>query len=421
MTLACLERLEHTVWDGPMQVMLVDNGSGDGVAERVRAEHPSVEVRESAVNLGFAGGCNLGLRDLDGVDYVALVNNDVVVDAAWLVPLRAALEADPGRGAASPKMLLAERFVPIDLICSALHHRRGDPRRLGVRLSGASATGPEGPLLPLRLVEGFFGPERAKPPEDQYEWTGQRATFRVPMSAPGTHTCWLRLGADAAVGLDVVSGSAHTRLDVAAGVGWYEVGLGAEPAAVVNNAGTVVLANGYGADRGYLEEDHGQYDAPGDVFAWCGGAVLLRADYLRDVGIFDPRLFLYYEDLELAWRGRERSWSYAYVPASVVRHHHAATAVSGSAFAEHYKERNRLLVLTRHADWPTTGRAVVRYLLATASYARRDIVAPLRQGRRPHPGIVGRRLKAFAAFLRLAPAMVRDRRRGGRPGRPPNG
>ena len=59
------------------------------------------------------------------------------------------------------------------------------------------------------------------------------------------------------------------------------------------------------------------------MFAWCGGAVLLRRRYLDDVGLFDERFFLYYEDTDLSWRGRLRGWRYVYVPGAVVRHHHA--------------------------------------------------------------------------------------------------
>ena len=57
-----------------------------------------------------------------------------------------------------------------------------------------------------------------------------------------------------------------------------------EPFDVVNNVGTHLVDDGYAADRGWLERDHGQYERHEDVFAWCGAAVLLRADYLRDVG-----------------------------------------------------------------------------------------------------------------------------------------
>ena len=50
------------------------------------------------------------------------------------------------------------------------------------------------------------------------------------------------------------------------------------------------------------------------MFAWCGGGVLLRPRYLADVGLFDERFFLYYEDTDLSWRGRSRGWRYRYVP-----------------------------------------------------------------------------------------------------------
>ena len=61
--------------------------SSDGVVDRARAEWPDLRVIESDRNLGFAGGCNLALRDLDEVDAVALVNSDVLVEPGWLAPL----------------------------------------------------------------------------------------------------------------------------------------------------------------------------------------------------------------------------------------------------------------------------------------------------------------------------------------------
>ena len=143
----------------------------------------------------------------------------------------------------------------------------------------------------------------------------------------------------------------------------------------MNNVGTHLVEDGYAADRGWLERDHGQYERAEDVFAWCGAAVLLRGDYLRDVGTFDERLFLYSEDVELAWRGLGRGWRHRYVPGSVVRHVHAATAQRSTRTAT-LKERNRLLVLVRHARPGVLARALLRYVLVTASYARRDLLDP---------------------------------------------
>ena len=120
---------------------------------------------------------------------------------------------------------------------------------------------------------------------------------------------------------------------------------------------------------------HGQYDEPAEVFAWCGGSVLFRPAYLADVGLFDERFFLYYEDTDLSWRGRLRGWRYRTAPASVARHVHAATSSEGSPVFAYHVERNRLLMLVKNAPARLAAQQVWRYLLVTASYARRDIVA----------------------------------------------
>src|SRR5439155_14022154 len=97
---------------------------------------------------------------------------------------------------------------------------------------------------------------------------------------------------------------------------WHRVKLAGPAFDVINNVGSRLVIGGYGGDRGFLERDHGQYEQPGEVFAWCGGAVLLSARYLHELGIFDDRFFMYYEDTDLSWRGRLAGWRYLYVPTS---------------------------------------------------------------------------------------------------------
>ena len=164
------------------------------------------------------------------------------------------------------------------------------------------------------------------------------------MTAPELRHVTVRTGKDVAV--------ATIRPDEDA---WLTVALDGEAFDVVNNAGSALYPGGYGGDRGFLERDAGQYDAPAEVFAWCGGAVLLSKAYLDDVGLFDERLFLYYEDTDLSWRGRLRGWRYVYEPTSrgpsparrVVRR-------SGSAVFRYYTERNRVLMLAKNAP-PRSG------------------------------------------------------------------
>jgi GT2 family glycosyltransferase len=403
LTLDCLRRLRATEWPaGRFQVVLVDNASSDGVVDRARAEWPDVRIIESDRNLGFAGGCNLALRDLDDVDAVALVNSDVLVEPDWLAPLARALGHNPMVGAACPNILFAWRFREVELRSGTRRPGRGDRRRLGVRVSGARANGSD-VWRDTQLVEGFWGPEHGSEPESGYQWTSGRAVVRVPVneSTPAAD-CELRLATDGVTRVTVRSGRREVELEVGLEPEWHTVPLAGRPFDVVNNVGTVLTGDGYGADRGYLERDHGQFENPEYVFAWCGGAVLLTTRYLADVGLFDERLFLYYEDVELAWRGRERGWKYRYVPDSVVRHVHAASTVEGSPLFDFYNERNRLLTLTRHAGRAMVVKALARYLLVTGSYARRDIVSPALRGRMPRPRIPLRRLRAFGAYLAMA-------------------
>ena len=88
------------------RVLLVDNGSTDGTADRVREEFPSVAVLSLGENRYFAGGVNAGLTRAiaEGAGSVLILNNDLVLQRGALGGLRAAMEADPSRGAVSPKL-----------------------------------------------------------------------------------------------------------------------------------------------------------------------------------------------------------------------------------------------------------------------------------------------------------------------------
>jgi GT2 family glycosyltransferase len=93
----------------PEEVIVVDNGSGDGSVDYLRERHPAVAVLELGGNTGFAHAANRGLRAARS-ELVALINTDVVLDADWIARMVAAIERDPQAASVACKMLaLADR------------------------------------------------------------------------------------------------------------------------------------------------------------------------------------------------------------------------------------------------------------------------------------------------------------------------
>jgi N-acetylglucosaminyl-diphospho-decaprenol L-rhamnosyltransferase len=89
---ACLDSIASQTLP-PREVIVFDNGSRTPVAERIAFRH-SLHLFRADTNLGFARGNNEAYRHATG-NYIALVNNDVVLDRDWLATVAAALDADP--------------------------------------------------------------------------------------------------------------------------------------------------------------------------------------------------------------------------------------------------------------------------------------------------------------------------------------
>lgn len=156
---------------------------------------------------------------------------------------------------------------------------------------------------------------------------------------------------------------------------------GTEPG-VVNSAGVTIDRFGAGSDwrRGEPIADIG--DEPVQVPAVTGGAVLFSAAFLGDVGGFDERFFLYYEDVELCRRGAAAGWTYWLVPAARVEH---LGSVTTDLLGDHrlfLQERNRLWTVAmygRPAEVASALSLSVRRLRhAPHAIHRRALVAGVR-------------------------------------------
>ncbi|HEX2254585.1 MAG TPA: glycosyltransferase family 2 protein [Thermoanaerobaculia bacterium] len=82
-----------------------------------------------------------------------------------------------------------------------------------------------------------------------------------------------------------------------------------------------------------------------DVGFLPGTALAVRRAAWREVGGFDPRIFLYHEDLDLCLRLGRAGWRLRFVPGMVAVHHIGAATGSGerSAFYLEHLTRTRLV------------------------------------------------------------------------------
>ena len=225
-TLRCLASLKALAPPQP-EVLVVDNHSSDDSVAQILQAHPTLTVLQTGANLGFGGGCNVGIRHalIQGADYVWLLNNDTLVEADTLSAMARTMAQSSAIGAVG-----------------SVIYDMDEPTRVQVWGGGQ--------------VQRWLGRAR-------------------PLRAPG------------------------------------------EPAFI------------------------------------SGASMLLRADALRQVGLFDAqRFFMYWEDTDLGFRLRARGWTLAVAPQSRVWHRLSASLGQGSAQLDAYFMCSAVRFLRLHAPCP---------------------------------------------------------------------
>ncbi len=111
----CLGSLSKTNYPhGRFETVMVDNGSTDGSAKHVRENYPGVKIISIYPNKGVVGGNNIGVRAVlkrKSIDYVVLLNNDVIVDEGWLMEMVKVAESDESIGVCGPTVMNTDRTI----------------------------------------------------------------------------------------------------------------------------------------------------------------------------------------------------------------------------------------------------------------------------------------------------------------------
>ncbi|GGU65191.1 glycosyltransferase [Lentzea flava] len=301
-TITCVRGLAEVDYPAELlQVIVVDNEAHD--TARLKAELPGAKIITSEHNLGFAGGCNLGVEHATG-SVLAFLNNDARADRDWIKTAIRVFHAEPAVGAVASKVL---------------------------------------------------------------DWDGQK--------------------------IDFVDG----------GLTWF----------------------GMGYKRHAGQDDTGAYDAPQDVLFGTGSAMFVRAEVYRELGGFDDRFFMFYEDVDLGWRLNLRGWRVRYEPASLTFHRHHASMTSIDHSRELYLlERNALASLYKNFSDETLAKVLPAALaLCVRRATARGEIDPtqLEITRRPADpaldrepvGVSRQALAGFLAidqFVELMPSLAESRK-----------
>ena len=96
-TLECVRALQ-ALQNPELDILVIDNGSGDDSVEILKQHEPPVELLELPQNVGFAAGNNQGLQlAIDrGYDFALLINNDAFAGPELLERLLAQTGSDIG-------------------------------------------------------------------------------------------------------------------------------------------------------------------------------------------------------------------------------------------------------------------------------------------------------------------------------------
>ncbi len=87
-----------------LELVVVDNGSTDQSVSFLQQQYPQIKTIILSENLGYAGGYNAALQQVEA-DYYILLNSDVEVSPGWVEPLIELMETHTNVAASQPKLL----------------------------------------------------------------------------------------------------------------------------------------------------------------------------------------------------------------------------------------------------------------------------------------------------------------------------
>jgi GT2 family glycosyltransferase len=118
--------------------------------------------------------------------------------------------------------------------------------------------------------------------------------------------------------------------------------------ALINSVGVEMNYAGLAWDRGFGRVDDARCIWPDEVLGVTGCAMLLRAEIIQHLGLFDSHYFAYYEDLDLSVRLWEAGYRLVYTPHALLYHRFSASLGNESPRKTLLIKSNRWRFILKH-------------------------------------------------------------------------
>ena len=116
---------------------------------------------------------------------------------------------------------------------------------------------------------------------------------------------------------------------------------------VYMSAGNMLNIFGFGYAREKGKKDQNQFNKIEEINYASGTCLFTSSNVLKKVGLFDPFIFLYHDDLDLGWRASQLGIKSYYVPTSII-YHAESYSLKWNAEKFYWLERNRKYCILTH-------------------------------------------------------------------------
>ena len=130
---------------------------------------------------------------------------------------------------------------------------------------------------------------------------------------------------------------------------------------VYMSAGNMLNIFGFGYAREKGNKDENQFNKIEEISYASGTCLFTSSNVLKKVGLFDPFIFLYHDDLDLGWRASQLGIKSYYVPTSII-YHAESYSLKWNAEKFYWLERNRKYCILTHYSKQTYSKIFPKLL-----------------------------------------------------------